>query len=183
MKKILVLCLGVLLSSLVLAQSAAQFESKPPSPNPISDFALVNKVCMGPLDNPPPFQRAYSGTYGSLSNTVDYLDYVQGSTNLVRINMRLDNGTWTTGEFELAGQEREKIVPLFRPGSVTPVGLVKICSPTFSQNGSTLCTNFHIRMVSDGHVLIPRGYGQGFQRFEELGAMSGGGSSLPCIGG
>lgn len=139
---------------------------KPQPPVPVSDFALVNVPCYGPGSLvAPPLQPAFTGVFESLSNSGDQLDYVQGPGNsLVTVNLRLGVGTWSTGEFQLAGTESSRIVPLYEPGTGTAnqIGLVKLCSPTFNY-----CRELHVRAVVGGQVVVPDN-GADLQRFAAI---------------
>lgn len=126
----------------------------------------------------PDLQPAYNGVYVSLSSAADYLDYMQPESGpgLTSVNLRFDRGNWTTTGFEMPQGLDQIIVPLYDNES-RQVGLLKLCSPTFSQTGSTLCTNLHIRAVVNHQVVIPPP-GFDLQRVEDLNAASG--SGITC---
>lgn len=132
--------------------------------------SVADVPCTAP--NPPlrpNFQEAYSGTYTSFVGNGNKLTYTQEGS-IARVIVMFGVGAWAEGEINVTGK-KELLIPLYdpRPVPVLRVGEAKLCSPSFSQDRPTLCTNIHARAVLNRQLMFPLGspalIASGLERF------------------
>lgn len=143
-----------LLTMLILLLLAAPLSAQQMYGVGLTRGVTVDVPCYGPLPAPTPnFQEAYSGTFESLSGSGDRIVYSQEGS-IARVTVLLGTNSWAEGEIDVTGK-RKLIFPLFAPKGLVPIGEMKMCSPSFSLDRPTLCTNILARAQINNRLVFP----------------------------